>query len=377
MRFTIAAMSLCILLASPPQARSGGNVYYLIDTTGSPWLNSEANFFPLPLDNIDPNNPSMPNLAIFNIIMRHEFQNPFGASWEQPPSTPGGTKIQWTFDISNLQVVEEPANGQAAIRSPLTLTGLAHLGGFDHFNYVQHILGIPSYLQASLISNGLSQNLLPPYLDPYPNEPPNSVRLTNRTTGLFADVVNVDANNNPRQIDGYGYYYNDDKSLIGNYSQFQTSTSITFKDAPRKPGYLALPSLLTDYTLYQTSLVGVGADHSLVSEWTGWGTNITWSSNAAFSTINVNYAYDANPYDQGPTPDSGGIGFVRTDAAPEPSSLVLLGIGTVIILCVLMRGAPRKGIGDRKSIRLPLPLIACTSQAHEVGDAPSLGRPHP
>ena len=340
MRIAIAAFSLCMLLASPTRGRAAGTVYYLTDSTGSPWVGGVP--YALSFGDVDPNNPGRPNVGLFNTIMRHEFLNPLGGTpWEKPPTTPGGTTIRWTFDISNLEVVSEYSNGKADL-SPLTLTGLAHLGGFDHFNYQQYILGIPSYLKASVISDGPPRDLRPPYLDPYPNEPANLVQLTNRTSGLYAYIYDTDPQGKLRPIDSYGYYYNDDTSLIGNYAQFQTKTSISFRDAPTKPKYLAFPSSSPGSTLYQTSLVGVGADHSLVGKWTGWGTNITWSSNTFFYNININYGYDGNPFDQGPAPDGGGIADVRTDApaaVPEPPSSILLGIGaTAMMLCVAFRG---------------------------------------
>lgn len=243
-------------------------------------------------------------------------------------------------DLSNLQIVSYifDSSDPPTPWAPLTLTRLAQYGGFDHFNFVQHITALPSDVVASSIIAGEAQVEPLPILDPIISSGTNSLFLYSGRADRFSQVAFE------FETDSNVGYYNDFLENELHYANFVTDNTIIFGDHPRLPDYFLTPSKLGDLWHFSTNFVGVYADGSVDEEssWEGIGTNMNWLSNVVYdSTGNLSgQVYTANPFPDRVPPASGGqISGIEIDltTVPEPSGWILGAVAVIVCLAFFLR----------------------------------------
>lgn len=307
---------LALHLTAPTSSVAALIVYEVVDLSrGNEYVASFADF-----EGVHP--------AAVGVVFDYQF----GAGHLAAQAVDGGRGIQWQLDISNLGVRQYIFDSSAPPTTPvpLDILRLAQLGGFDHFNFVQYVTGMPDDVTASIGGFEIPTPFLDPVLDSANNQLDLFSERAQRTIHIAV----------PEPTDNNIGYYND--ALDGSraeYTNFLTPQTFTFYDHPRIRDDFFLPPQDNDYFTFSTQLIGVYANGSTDSNsfWEGVATNMAWRTNVKYDARNSESGsiFLANPFPEDVPPSVGGqieILSAHGSAVPEPSSLVAFATFALVAL---------------------------------------------
>lgn len=344
LRLTIVVQAV-VLLSSIATAMGQSHDYYIIDRSQINQVSYYNSIVDLGSFNPDGSTPPPQSLnqALANILAYQVRNNHF-----TPTIAAGGIGIRRTLDFSNLLLVDSFGGGDIKRYDGVTLTNMAHLGGFDHFNFVQDLTYLPpsDYFTVNNTKTGSSIVDLP-ILDPVLDSANNQYYIHSSDLDVYQKI------GLPGVTDSNESYYNDSSAMNapGNFISLANHiinqdnghlnyvSSLTFEDSAGLSSDFIDPSDSSSFLGFTTKLAGVNADGSIAKTWDGIGTNMNWDTNLVVDEDeNViggmvqGFSYLSNPI--GSISTSGGSVLdvrIDTNAVPEPSSISLLGLAVLIL----------------------------------------------
>jgi hypothetical protein len=208
----------------------------------------------------------------------------------------------------------------------LTLQQAANIAGFDHFNWLQTITGLPAGWTLEQVSKaGVVSALTTPIYDPLENSADYKLQI--RTASGTTEVVALQTG----FLDKNPCYWGEDWSrwyepgnLFGTPTVVYSST-LLFADRPSMPSSIMGPN---DFISFETRLVGVTADGTIDLLNDTAGTSFQWKTNAQTDSVIFDDAIlGAIPSGTLPSLVVGAV--FDAHVVPEPSTIVLLSIGAV------------------------------------------------
>jgi hypothetical protein len=208
-----------------------------------------------------------------------------------------GPSIGATLSTSNLQL-----NGFL----PITRGQLAVECGFEAFNWVQFITGIPSSWTYKVNAGGPPAPQ--PILDPIMNYPANKYVVYNSNLDRTITINYRDPDREIISRDNHQPYY--DLADLQTWPNDPLYRYKNFGDTPyRQAGWFGE----NEYMHFLTGLVGVDENNDIIGVWDGIGTNFTWKTDAvSASCTSCDFSFPESPI---PDDISGGVFDVVQDFA--------------------------------------------------------------
>jgi hypothetical protein len=157
-----------------------------------------------------------------------------------------------------------------------TLAETAQILGFDHFNWIQHVISVPDQWTIKRYLAGHNPSisgivLHPPLIDPDTLYPSSRIAIASGHAKNWSQLGLQDS------VDHELFYFNDAlQHSVFDRGHFTTATTMSYFDAPESPPLFFAPG---EFMQFETQLAGVQSDGTYIT-WTGLGTNFTWKSDA-------------------------------------------------------------------------------------------------
>jgi hypothetical protein len=274
-------------------------------------------------------------------------------------ATPQGGKMDINLHVGGL-LYHFPTISQVSI------SDLAHQFGFNHFNWINQIVGAPDqwqwYTGPTLTNHIDPPSQFNPFNDPATGSLANWTVVSGAQQSTIIPDPGVVNDTHPAYWNEAGYggtpnseWNSTDEILCdGGFAACGThgGRHFLFSDAPSVGAGMYDPSLPNQHVLFQTSLAGI-RDDGTYETWHGIGTTFYWKSDA----VNVSDVLRLKAYNDVPQIVSGGVFDIVSDIiVPEPSTIALVApFGLVAAAIAIyhqrqksLRGENRTYLGRKK-----------------------------